>query len=563
MATFYRLDWQEQSVQGQALPGVQIYVCTQPASTGSVPPSPLATLFADSAGVTPLSQPLNTDGFGETFAYMASGLYTVVVVINGAVTSVYPDQTVGVLTSGIVTSNEGNLAVNSVIMGNGGTDIVSGSVLSGNLTDYFSGLGTFVSLLLPATKAPVSSQWLKSYNSTTGLFTTSQPAYSDIFGPPQLPVANAGSSHQFFTAYNDTTGVFSTGQPSFADITGTATSGQYVVMIGDSGSGGTQGAVPAPPSGSAAAMKFLKADGTWAVPAGSGIGLSSVGLSTTAAWFTIGNSPLIANGTITINPTTGLTANQVLATPNGSTGAVGLRSLVAADIPNLAASILTSGQVALAQGGTNVNLSAQGGVVNTTGKFVLKQDGSHIVTSAALIVADLPSLPASQITSGQLALAQGGTNADLSASGSSTAFLAQSAGHTISARSIVDADLPSLTFTLSYVIDGGGSSPLAGAYGQLTIPFAFTITGVYLTSDVSGSCVLDIKTCANGSFPGSLTSITASDKPTLSSSQFSADTTLTGWTTSVSSNSQLQFLVSSASTLTRINVTLVCTRSYS
>ncbi len=40
------------------------------------------------------------------------------------------------------------------------------------------------------------------------------------------------------------------------------------LLVGDSGSGGTSGAVPAPPAGSAAAGKFLKADGTFAVPAG-------------------------------------------------------------------------------------------------------------------------------------------------------------------------------------------------------------------------------------------------------------------------------------------------------
>lgn len=42
------------------------------------------------------------------------------------------------------------------------------------------------------------------------------------------------------------------------------------LMTGDSGLGGAKGAVPAPASGDAAAAKFLKADGTWAVPAGSG-----------------------------------------------------------------------------------------------------------------------------------------------------------------------------------------------------------------------------------------------------------------------------------------------------
>jgi hypothetical protein len=37
-------------------------------------------------------------------------------------------------------------------------------------------------------------------------------------------------------------------------------------MVGDSGSGGWSGNVPAPAAGDAAAGKFLKADGTWAVP---------------------------------------------------------------------------------------------------------------------------------------------------------------------------------------------------------------------------------------------------------------------------------------------------------
>lgn len=45
-------------------------------------------------------------------------------------------------------------------------------------------------------------------------------------------------------------------------------------MVGDSGSGGTKGLVPAPASGDAAGLKFLKADGTWAVPAGTSSGAS-------------------------------------------------------------------------------------------------------------------------------------------------------------------------------------------------------------------------------------------------------------------------------------------------
>jgi hypothetical protein len=42
------------------------------------------------------------------------------------------------------------------------------------------------------------------------------------------------------------------------------------VMVGDSGSGGLAGNVPAPAAGDAAAGKFLKADGTWDAPGSGG-----------------------------------------------------------------------------------------------------------------------------------------------------------------------------------------------------------------------------------------------------------------------------------------------------
>lgn len=51
-------------------------------------------------------------------------------------------------------------------------------------------------------------------------------------------------------------------------------------MTGDTGAGGTEGLVPAPPPGSAATGEFLAASGVWAVPAGSGgIGLVTVDLT--------------------------------------------------------------------------------------------------------------------------------------------------------------------------------------------------------------------------------------------------------------------------------------------
>jgi hypothetical protein len=71
-----------------------------------------------------------------------------------------------------------------------------------------------------------------------------------------------------------TSGDFITGNGG-ADITAvtpTAATALLDDLVGDSGSGGTKGLAPAPAAGDAAAGKFLKADATWAVPAGGGGG---------------------------------------------------------------------------------------------------------------------------------------------------------------------------------------------------------------------------------------------------------------------------------------------------
>lgn len=67
------------------------------------------------------------------------------------------------------------------------------------------------------------------------------------------------------------------------DLTVTQATALLNAMVGDSGSGGTKGLVPAPASGDAAAGKFLKADGTWTAPPG-GSATSTPTASTASAW---------------------------------------------------------------------------------------------------------------------------------------------------------------------------------------------------------------------------------------------------------------------------------------
>ena len=93
---------------GQAIPGVEVYVCTQPLTSGPgvIPPTPLATLYADAAGATPLANPVITDGNGNGFFYTATGTYTVVYFdpFNRIVTQFFPDQRVLSPGGGSVTS---------------------------------------------------------------------------------------------------------------------------------------------------------------------------------------------------------------------------------------------------------------------------------------------------------------------------------------------------------------------------------------------------------------------------------------------------------------------------
>lgn len=118
------------------------------------------------------------------------------------------------------------------------------------------------------------------------------------------------------------------------DLTATQLTAELNNFVGDSGAGGTKGLVPAPAAGDAAALKFLKADGNWAVPAGAGDVSSNTGVSVDSeiALFnsTTGKQIKRATGTGVCHATSGvfsvsnvLLASEVTGTlpvGNGGTG---------------------------------------------------------------------------------------------------------------------------------------------------------------------------------------------------------------------------------------------------
>lgn len=76
-----------------------------------------------------------------------------------------------------------------------------------------------------------------------------------------VTLADAGANAIF--GWDDTAG-------AYENLTASEATAVLNAFTGDSGSGGVKGLVPAPASGDAAASKFLKADGTWAAPTGTG-----------------------------------------------------------------------------------------------------------------------------------------------------------------------------------------------------------------------------------------------------------------------------------------------------
>jgi hypothetical protein len=94
------------------------------------------------------------------------------------------------------------------------------------------------------------------------------------------------------------------------------------------------------------------------------------------------------------------------------------------------------------------------------------------------------------------------------------------------------------------------------------VPYNCTITSYELTADQSGSIVIDLWKDTYANFPPTVAdTITASAKPTLSSAQKATDSTLTGWTKTLSAGDYILANVDSASTLAKAVLTINVTRS--
>jgi len=118
--------------------------------------------------------------------------------------------------------------------------------------------------------------------------------------------------------------------------------------------------------------------------------------------------------------------------------------------------------------------------------------------------------------------------------------------------------------TMGITVDGAGSAITTGVKGFSVAPISGTIvSATLLSTDASAtacSVVFDVWKDTYANYPPTdADSITASAPPTLSSANKSQDTTLTGWTTSVTAGAVFGYNVDSVTSCTRVTLTLTIT----
>ena len=116
--------------------------------------------------------------------------------------------------------------------------------------------------------------------------------------------------------------------------------------------------------------------------------------------------------------------------------------------------------------------------------------------------------------------------------------------------------------TVGLTLDGGGSAITTGIKGYISIPFRGRIVGWSLIADQVGSIVVDVWSDKFGNFPPTVAdTIAGSEKPTLSGDQISKMELVTDWDREITAGDVIAFNVDSASTVTRVTLTLTVTPS--
>jgi hypothetical protein len=193
----------------------------------------------------PLAGLLKYTGTGtNTWVFDTSTYLTTIagITAGGDLTGTYASPTIA--TGAVSLAKMADLAAHTIIGNDTGTSATPVALNGAHVTAMLDEFNGTTKGLVPVPSGPATNVFLAADGTWQKIATS---AIADQSGKTLLA---------------NTTG--SAGAVSAVAISSITT--ELTAVVGDSGSGGTKGLVPAPASGDASAGKFLKADGLWAVP---------------------------------------------------------------------------------------------------------------------------------------------------------------------------------------------------------------------------------------------------------------------------------------------------------